>query len=219
MPITGLLFAAIIAGTPIVAGAAERWQRIEADNGAASAIELNSVASWSTGEVYAIICALDGDVCPLSGMRRVLFDCRGHYTPIDFGGVSLQAPPRSVIGRLADIACTAKSRNPASRNEGKKPAMAMYEARYTLAGFLLRAGKVCTSDSQPNIDAGFSLLDSSELKQISKSYPETIQSWMMQGADNFNAGVMKDGMKVACAYAVAVRRRVEEGIASERTPR
>jgi hypothetical protein len=80
------------------------WKTVEADNGAWFAIDMNSITPWSTGGAYAIICAADGNTCPLLNMSRVLFDCRGHYSDIDHGG-TMPAPPRSVIGALAAIAC------------------------------------------------------------------------------------------------------------------
>ena len=33
--------------------------------------------------------------------------------------------------------------------------------------------------------------------------------WMMEGANNFNTGVMKDGIGTACSYALTVRAKAE----------
>ena len=87
----------------------EKWRRVEADNGAVFAIDMNSISRWSTGGVYAITCVADkdeagNDVCPLLGKSRVVSDCHGHYNDWDHH-ISGLAPPRSVVGQMAAIAC------------------------------------------------------------------------------------------------------------------
>ena len=89
-------------------------------------------------------------------------------------------------------------------------ASTFYHSRYLLAGFLLRAGAVCGADSKRTIDAAFGLLNTSELKAVSKSYPDTTGQWMGEGAANFNNGVMKNGIGPTCAYAMTVRSQAEE---------
>jgi hypothetical protein len=85
----------------------QRWKRIDADNGSTMAIDLNSISHMSNanGATDAIICYLDGNTCPLLNQRRWRFDCHGHFINIDGAGGLVVAPPQSVAGQLADIAC------------------------------------------------------------------------------------------------------------------
>jgi hypothetical protein len=99
----------------------QRWKQINAENGSAMAIDLNSIShmSSSNGVTDAIICYLDGNTCPLLNQRRWRFDCHGHFMNIDGAGGLVVAPPQSVAGELADIACgTKKTERPiASRSQ------------------------------------------------------------------------------------------------------
>jgi len=85
----------------------------------------------------------------------------------------------------------------------------LYESRYTLAGFLLRASNVCEGNRH-DIDVSMSLLAPDELRAFSKAFPDTTAKWMKKGADNFNVGVMKDGIPSACTFALTVMRQAED---------
>jgi hypothetical protein len=102
----------------------------------------------------------------------------------------------------------APSRDPTVINRESEEAF--YHSRYMLAGFLLRAGAVCSGDWKRTIAAGFGLLSSEEFKTMSKAYPDTSHQWMDEGATNFNTGTMTDGVGAACAYAMKVRSQAEE---------
>jgi hypothetical protein len=62
------------------------WQKIEADNGAVSAIDLNSFGhQFGPGGVDAAVCpVVENDTCLLA--TTFLFDCRGHYSDLYGGG-------------------------------------------------------------------------------------------------------------------------------------
>jgi Bacterial SH3 domain len=96
-------------------------------------------------------------------------------------------------------------------------AATFYEARYQLAGFLLRAGAVCEQEGQRTITAGLRLLGTSELKAISRNFPDTTRQWMTAGAEKFNTGVMNDGVADACAFAMTVRQKAEETAQADHT--
>jgi hypothetical protein len=81
-----------------------------------------------------------------------------------------------------------------------------YRARYLLAGFLLRAAKVCDGDGKRTVNAAFALT----IRAISNAYPDTIRRWMDEGSANFNTGVMTDGIARECTYAMIVRGRAEQ---------
>lgn len=81
------------------------WQRIEADNGAAYAIDLSSISRFHNGTAQAVTCVVDNGICLPPNMSRFWFDCNGHYRDLDRRGPTTIAPPRSVVGRMAAIAC------------------------------------------------------------------------------------------------------------------
>jgi hypothetical protein len=83
------------------------WKRFEADNGAVYALEMNNIdhLDGCGGCADAVICVVDNNQCLPPNARRIRFDCHGHYIDV-FGGGSMQiAPPRSVIGQMAAVAC------------------------------------------------------------------------------------------------------------------
>jgi hypothetical protein len=93
--------------------------------------------------------------------------------------------------------------------EEKPSTVETYHARYSLAGYLLRAGTVCDpDDSRHSVDAAFSLLATGEIKTFSKAYPRTVDQWMTEGATNFNTEVMKDGIKPTCLSAMSDRQHI-----------
>jgi hypothetical protein len=97
---------AVPIGAATAQNATLNWKRLEADNGAAFAIDLNSISRFHNGTAQAVTCVVDNNVCLPPNMSRLWFDCRGHYRDIDRRGPTTIAPPRSVVGRMAEIACT-----------------------------------------------------------------------------------------------------------------
>jgi TPR repeat protein len=83
------------------------WRRFEADNGAAFALDMNSVAHlyYCHGCTDAVVCILDNDACPPQNMRYFRFDCHGHYRDTIDRSEMLIAPSRSVVGQMAALAC------------------------------------------------------------------------------------------------------------------
>jgi hypothetical protein len=80
-----------------------RWKAIAADNGASFELDLNSISHNNQGGADAVIYAVEGGFNP-ANMRRLIFDCRGHYMDAD-SSTSEYAPPNSVIGQIATIVC------------------------------------------------------------------------------------------------------------------
>jgi hypothetical protein len=193
----------------------DKWQKIEADNGAEYAIDLDSIQRGG-GQAEAAVCILDNGACNIQNLRRLTFDCHGHFMDWDSHQTEI-APPRSIVGRFSAIACAGVTDKQPEQAEAKSDSApstnspaAVYQSRFLLAGFLVRAGYVCESDAKMNVDAGLGLLGTSELKTMSKSYPKTTAQWMEEGAQNFNKAVMSSGVQGACAYAVQVRHRAEK---------
>lgn len=84
----------------------EDWHVIEADNGARFGIEMNSITHDPSGSASAAIYAIEGTRFNPHNLRRIVFDCtEGYYMDTGIGGRVHYAPPRSVIARLAEIAC------------------------------------------------------------------------------------------------------------------
>lgn len=92
--------------TAISSAPTENWRRIEADNGSVYAVDLNSISHNTDGSAGVVACVVDNDLCIPPNITRLLFDCRGHYRDIDRGSSALLiVPPRSVVGRIAPLAC------------------------------------------------------------------------------------------------------------------
>jgi hypothetical protein len=87
---------------------------------------------------------------------------------------------------------------------GERAAATFYEARYSIAGFLLRAGTVCQNQPKRMISAAVRLIATPELKAIGQGFPDTTKKWMEAGTATFNNGVMTDGLLKACAHAMTV---------------
>jgi hypothetical protein len=100
-----IFLAAVVVSTASLAANKQKWHRLEADNGTVLAIDLNSIEHSDNGSANAVVCLVDNDVCTPLNMSRLLFDCHGHYVDIDHGGATQIAPPRSVIGQMAALAC------------------------------------------------------------------------------------------------------------------
>jgi hypothetical protein len=77
---------------------ATQWPTVEADNGAV--FHILRTMHYSDGTAQAAISTPDADEIGL------IFDCRGHMATFNSGLRSIA--PRSVAGRIADIACGAK---------------------------------------------------------------------------------------------------------------
>jgi hypothetical protein len=89
-----------------------------------------------------------------------------------------------------------------------------YQARYVLAGYLLRSTYVCKDDGT-TINTAFGLLSSPALKALSTAYKQTTESWMMEGSQNFNSQVMREGLQAACASMMIAKVRAEEIVRRE----
>ena len=114
-----LISIAIVFDAASVAGAKENWLRVQSDTGFTASIDLGSVSAQQFGPqtmADAIVCVeVDNNTCAPGNMRRWRFDCRGHFTDFDAGSTSMPAPPLSVAGRLANIACKNTKPRPSAR--------------------------------------------------------------------------------------------------------
>jgi hypothetical protein len=87
------------------AAKAARWTTIEADNGAVFKVELNSITHFNNGSADMVVYAVQGDAYEPANLTRYIFDCHGHYMDTANMGTTLYAPPKSVAGQMANIAC------------------------------------------------------------------------------------------------------------------
>ena len=77
-----------------------------------------------------------------------------------------------------------------------------YRARLLLSGYLLRSALVCGgSSAKQTVEKAMRYAYGGDLKQFSQAYPQTAEGWMKEGSGHFNEGVMKNGLKSACAEA------------------
>jgi hypothetical protein len=81
-------------------------EKVEADNGAVYAVDLNSARHFSGGALAGIYDQGRGGIAPM------WFDCAGHMREFDIHAPLTYAPPRSVGARLSAIACAEADRHP-----------------------------------------------------------------------------------------------------------
>lgn len=116
-------------------------------------------------------------------------------------------PPKNIIATTLMPVAFVVSCNCASAQDKR----VFYESRYTLVGFLVRAANVCGGNKR-DFEVAFSLVAPDEMKAFSTAFPKTTAEWMQRGAENFNTGVMKDGIPANCTYALEVLKKAQ-GIA------
>ena len=82
------------------------WGRIASDNGEVSRIDMHDLEPLVNGGIGAYVVVGDprGGLNP-SAFRHLFFDCRGHYGDFDDPSSTMDAPPRSVVGQMAKVAC------------------------------------------------------------------------------------------------------------------
>lgn len=72
-----------------------------------------------------------------------------------------------------------------------------YHSNFRELGFKMRATYACPIDKKKALrDIGNSA--TADSKAFAQAFPKTVQTWMEEGADLFNAGVMKDGITSVC---------------------
>ncbi len=93
------------------------WKRVEADNGAAYAIDLSSIShgytfsnvTGASKTADAVVCIVQNDICDIMNQRRWTFYCPQNQIveQTDAGFTPAQyVPPRSIGKRILDIACS-----------------------------------------------------------------------------------------------------------------
>jgi hypothetical protein len=88
-------------------------------------------------------------------------------------------------------------------------AQEFYRGHFFLSGELLRAAYVCPEHSKENTRVTFESIAYPELRTIAHSFPKLTSKWMGDGADNFNAGIMTDGLASACKHADEMRSQMD----------
>lgn len=96
---------------------------------------------------------------------------------------------------------------------------AFYFSRFYASGFMLRAARTCGGDWQRMTMDAIDITASPELQRIANAFPDTAKGWGMDGATNFNRGVMTDGLASACATALKFREKAEETPEVRNAPR
>jgi hypothetical protein len=139
------------------------WLRIEATNGAAFKIDMNSLAHLNNGGAEAVVYIIEGTMFDPGNLKHFIFDCHGHYMDADNLGVTLYAAPRSVAGQIQALACEgAKDTRlaDASRDDGRGPTPGEYCSGFS-AEACDRIKKVVESKKRPTYcKPGFGLVGS-----------------------------------------------------------
>ena len=86
---------------------------------------------------------------------------------------------------------------------------ARYEARYVIAGFLVRSVEVCGGDQQRTLDTAHKFVGSSEYRGVAQAAPERAAKWLDEGINIFDADATDQGTEAACSHAALARRRTE----------
>ena len=82
------------------------WRAIEALDGSVYKIDQKSISHMNNGTAELIVYAVESDGYNPTNLKRLWFDCQGHYRDQTGGiGPTLYAPPRSIAGQLSAIAC------------------------------------------------------------------------------------------------------------------
>jgi len=82
------------------------WRKIEADNGEVTKVDMNSIEHFNNGTADVVkYTYVPNTMFDPNSLVRLKFDCHGHYMNLDGGSLLLDAPPRSVVGEVAAIAC------------------------------------------------------------------------------------------------------------------
>lgn len=100
--------AACVIASP--ASAADTWVKFEADNGEVIQLDTSRIQHFSPGSRDMLVLIYVGTVKQYGfdpeRVRSIWLSCRGTYKDITGGlGPELDAPPRSVIGQIAQLAC------------------------------------------------------------------------------------------------------------------
>lgn len=86
------------------------WRTIEAADGSVYKIDQKSISHMNNGTAELIVYAVEGDDYNPTNVKRLWFDCHGHYQDHTGGiGATLYAAPRSIAGQLSAIACAGAS--------------------------------------------------------------------------------------------------------------
>lgn len=112
-----------------------QWQKVEADNGSVFQIDLNSISHFTNGTAEVVIYAVEGAGYDPQNTRRLWFDCQGKYRDSTGPGISptSYAPPRSIAGRISQIACAGArdTRLDESASPQPRPTSAQYCVGFT----------------------------------------------------------------------------------------
>jgi|SRR5665213_9116 len=82
------------------------WRRIEADNGEVTKIDMNSIEHFNNGTIdVAVYTYVPNTTFDPTRLRRLHFDCHGHFMDNDNMSAMMDAAPRSVAGEVAAIVC------------------------------------------------------------------------------------------------------------------
>lgn len=94
-------------------------------------------------------------------------------------------------------------------------ATAQYEARYVIAGFLVRSARVCSGDWMRTLGAAHEFIGG-DYRAVARSSPQTAAKWLSEGGDIFNTEARKAGKDAACSRAASARDRVQALVESGR---
>jgi hypothetical protein len=90
------------------------WKPIESDTGEVSYINMKSIERGAAGMQVWIYTSVPNTIFDIDKLRVLAFECKGHVMPFDDEGMTkwMDAPPRSVVGAIANIVCAGDQSTP-----------------------------------------------------------------------------------------------------------
>lgn len=82
------------------------WSRFESVTGEVTKLDTASIQPGPNGGAFAIVYTyLPGTPFDARRVSQIYFSCHGQYVDTALSGIGIDAPPRSVIGTIATVAC------------------------------------------------------------------------------------------------------------------
>ena len=114
------------------------WLQIEANTGEVTKVDMISIHHATNGSALLVAyTSVPNTMFDPNKLQQYIFDCRGHFQPVDNSSTQQpqDAPPRSVAGKMAAIACAGASdtrlKDAANENQ-HQPSSVDYCSGFTL---------------------------------------------------------------------------------------
>ncbi len=161
------------------------WRRLEAENGLVTKVNTASIQHFNTGAAEVLVYTYVPDTrYDPSKLRRLFFDCAGQFRDQTEGfSPSMDAPPRSIAGRISAIACEGARDTrleDADRNTGAGTTPSEYCNDFSPEACGRIIAFIKSRTNPPYCKPGFAALGSTENEGLS---PEQIRICFLMAGD------------------------------------